>query len=83
MARAIDLIVQIRRLANGKREVSEIMELVGMEGEVITRSTIFERDKTGSIVPTGYVPRILNKINQHKSVIQNSFFNAQSEKKTA
>lgn len=74
MSKAIDLVIQIRRLANGKREISEIIELTGMDHEVISRSVIFEREKTGALVSTGYVPRVLGKINQNQPLLANSFF---------
>lgn len=85
MTKAIDLIVQIRRRSSdGKREISEITELGGMDHEVITRSTIFERDRSGQLVPTGNVPKALQKINRNKPVIPNSFFAQTSvEKKSA
>ncbi len=74
MSKAIDLVIQIRRLANGKREISEVIELTGMDHEVISRSVIFEREKTGALVSTGYVPRVLGKINQNQPLLANSFF---------
>lgn len=74
MSKAIDLVIQIRRLANGKREISEIIELTGMDHEVISRSVIFEREKSGALIPTGYVPRVLSKINQNQALLANSFF---------
>lgn len=84
MSKAIDLVIQIRRLANGKREISEIIELTGMDHEVISRSVIFEREKTGAMVSTGYVPRVLGKINQNQPLLANSFFSKPNiQKRTA
>ncbi len=74
MSKAIDLVIQIRRLSSGKREISEIVELTGMDHDVISRSTIFERDKAGYLVPTGYVPRVLSKINLDQLVLPSSVF---------
>lgn len=74
MSQAIDLVVQIRRKADGRREVTEIIELIGMEGEIITRSVIFERNKQGQLVSTGYVPNVLKKINSEKTLLHSSFF---------
>lgn len=74
MSKAIDLVVQIQRKSNGKREVSEIIELTGMEGDVISRSTIFERNKAGQLVSTGYVPDVLKKINAEQQIIPHSLF---------
>lgn len=85
ISKAVDLVIQIRRRhSDGKREVSEIVEVSGMENDVITRTAIFERNKAGALVPTGYVPRILAKINQDKPLLSNNFFaNNQIEKKSA
>lgn len=82
MSKAIDLVIQIRRRSDGKRELSEIIELTGMEGEVISRSPIFERDRSGALIPTGYVPRGLDKINREKQVLSPMMF-MRPQKKTA
>jgi len=75
MSKAIDLIVQIRRKPqDGKREISEIAELTGMDGDMITRSSIFERNKDGHLVSTGYVPKALGKINRNAQVLPPNFF---------
>lgn len=69
MSKGIDLVIQIRRRADGKREVSEIIELTGMEGEVISRSPIYERNRAGELAPVGYVPRCLDKINRDREKV--------------
>lgn len=74
MSKAIDLVLQIRRRSDGKRELTEIIELTGMELDVISRSAVFERDRSGSLVSTGYVPRVLEKINRDGSVLSGNFF---------
>lgn len=74
MSKAIHLIVQIKRLSNGKRQIQEITEITGIEVDVISRSAIFERNKAGELVATGYVPRSLEKINQDTPRLQASFF---------
>ena len=85
ISKAIDLIIQIRRRhGDGKREVSEIVEVSGMDNDVITRSVIFERNKAGVLVSTGYVPRVLAKINQDRPLLSNNFFtNNQVDKKAS
>jgi pilus assembly protein CpaF len=47
VASAIQLIVQVTRLSDGTRRVTNITEITGMEGEVITAQDIFLFDKTG------------------------------------
>lgn len=75
MSKAIDLIIQVRRRPqDGKREISEIAEVTGMDNEIITRSSIFERNKDGALVSTGYVPKALGKINRNSQVLPANFF---------
>jgi pilus assembly protein CpaF len=54
VASAVQLIVQVSRLSDGTRRVTNVTEITGMEGEVITAQDIFLFDKTG-INPQGRV----------------------------
>jgi len=54
IASAINLVVQVSRLADGTRKVMAISELTGMEGEVITMQDIFLFDRSG-VGPDGKV----------------------------
>jgi pilus assembly protein CpaF len=54
IASAINLVVQVSRLADGTRKVMAISELTGMEGEVITMQDIFLFDRSG-LGPDGKV----------------------------
>ena len=45
IASAIQLIVQIRRLEDGTRRVTEIAEITGMEGDTIAISTLFHLER--------------------------------------
>ena len=56
IASAIDLIVQLSRDAEGRRFVSSITEVVGMEGDVVSTADLFVRDATG-LVSTGVTSR--------------------------
>ena len=47
VASAVDLIVQVTRMADGTRKVTAISEITGMEGDVITMQDIFLFEKTG------------------------------------
>src|SRR5215203_3275198 len=47
VASAVDLIVQVARLADGTRKVTGISEITGMEGEVITMQDIFLFERAG------------------------------------
>ncbi|HUE96492.1 MAG TPA: ATPase, T2SS/T4P/T4SS family, partial [Longimicrobiaceae bacterium] len=68
---AIDVIIQVSRLSDGKRKVMSITEVVGMEGEMITMQEIFvfERaglDETGKVVgrhrATGIRPKLAERL---------------------
>lgn len=74
MSQAIDLIIQIRRRADGQREVTDIWEITGMSNDIISRSAIFEHNKIGELVLTGYVPDVLSKINSARPRLHSSFF---------
>jgi pilus assembly protein CpaF len=62
---AIDLIVQQTRLKDGSRKVTQITEVVGMEGDTVVLTDIFKFDQTGvaeggkilgELKPTGIRP---------------------------
>ena len=57
IAASVNFVVQIKRLTNGQRIVSEILEVSGMEGDVITRAPVFSLDSKQELVPAGYMPR--------------------------
>lgn len=44
VASAINFIVQLTRDASGRRYVSSISEVVGMEGDVVSTADLFTRD---------------------------------------
>ena len=44
---AIDIVVHVARLTDGKRKITQISEIVGMEGEVITMQDLFMYKRTG------------------------------------
>ena len=54
IASAIDVVVQVGRLSDGRRKLMSISEISGMEGEVITMQDIFVFDQVG-VGPDGQV----------------------------
>jgi len=72
---AIDLIVQITRHKDGVRRVTQVTEVHGMEGEIITLQDAFSFDYSagwdadgrllGQIEPTGVRPRFAERIADH------------------
>jgi pilus assembly protein CpaF len=47
IASAIDMIVQVSRMRDGVRRITQIMEVVGMEGDVITTQDLFHYEVEG------------------------------------
>jgi pilus assembly protein CpaF len=73
MSSAVDVIIQVERSEDGRRRVTSLQEISGMEGEVITMSEIFTfrragHDKDGNVlgqlVATGVVPGFLKRLAQ-------------------
>jgi pilus assembly protein CpaF len=71
IASAIDVVVQLVRLSDGRRRLASLQEIVGMEGEVVTMQEIFTLDRQGvesdgtviaDIRPTGIRPRFSEKL---------------------
>ena len=65
IASAIDVVVQVARLEDGRRKIISVQEINGMEGEVVTMSELFtfdrrgideDRNVLGELRPTGIVP---------------------------
>jgi pilus assembly protein CpaF len=71
MASAIDVIVQIQRLRDGSRRITDVVEVLGMEEDTITLQGLYHwrvsgTDERGFILgalePTGLRPRILDRL---------------------
>jgi pilus assembly protein CpaF len=71
IASAIDVVIQVSRLEDGKRKVVSVQEINGMEGEIITMSEIFRFEREGldennnvlgRLCPTGIVPAFHNQL---------------------
>ena len=71
---AIHLIVQLTRLSDGKRKVTSIAEVTGMEGDIIQMQEIFKFERTGMgpddkiighFEATGMRPRFLEHLMAH------------------
>lgn len=79
---AIDLIVHVSRNENGKRNVEEIIELVGMEGEIITRTALFKRVPTifsqTVLKATGLTPTFLTEIMKGPIALPQNFFDQET-----
>ena len=71
IASAINVVVQVGRLSDGKRKIISLSELTGMEGEVITMQEIFHfrttgRDDNGNVIghfeATGIRPKFMAEL---------------------
>jgi pilus assembly protein CpaF len=73
IASAINVVIQLERLEDGKRRVTSVCEVNTMEGDVITMSEIFKYERkgldehgnvAGRHVATGIVPRFNDRLKQ-------------------
>jgi pilus assembly protein CpaF len=71
IASAIQVVVQVERSEDGKRRVTSVQEVNGMEGDIITMSEIFGFRRTGidaqgnvqgALVATGVVPAFYKRL---------------------
>ena len=71
IASAIEIVVQLARLSDGRRRVVSVQEVVGMEGDVVTMQEIFTLERSGidadgkviaQLVPTGLRPSCSDKL---------------------
>jgi pilus assembly protein CpaF len=70
IASAVQVIIQVSRLADGSRKLTHISEISGMEGQVVTMQDIFRFEQTGvdsegrvkgNFRSTGIRPRFVEK----------------------
>ena len=54
IASALDVVIQVQRLSDGVRRVTSVVEVVGMEGEMVTTQEIF-RFKRRGVTPEGRI----------------------------
>jgi pilus assembly protein CpaF len=80
---AITAIVQIGRLADGKRKVVSIQEITGMEGEIVTMQEIFAFRQTGvgpdgtvlgHFNATGVRPKFIDRLRAYGVIVPDSLF---------
>ena len=77
---ALDLIIQIRRSRDGKRRITQISELTGIEGDTLLLQDLFvwefsnARAPEGAFKATGFIPTFIEKAEQQGVVIPRSLF---------
>jgi len=76
IASAVDIVIQIERLDDGRRRLVSISEINGMEGDIITMSELFRFDRAGideegnvlgELHATGIVP-VFHKSLKHRGI---------------
>jgi len=85
MASALDLVIQIERMRDGVRRITEISEVVGLEEDVMTISSLFsyrylgenpDGSLRGTFESSGVRPRFLKRLEYFG--LANAFLEAQS-----
>ncbi|HLV61245.1 MAG TPA: ATPase, T2SS/T4P/T4SS family [Fredinandcohnia sp.] len=72
IASAIHLVVQVARFSDGRRRITSIAEVVGMEGERISLQEIFVWDRGHRA--TGFVPRFCERMREQGEEVDLSLF---------
>jgi pilus assembly protein CpaF len=75
VASAIDIIIQLTRLRDGSRRITQVTEVTGMEGDVITLQDLYNFNfragmdnqgrYLGELTSTGLRPRFLERLAEH------------------
>ena len=88
IASAIGIVVQISRLSDGTRRVTNVSEITGMEGDVITMQDIFtfvrrgvgpNGNVIGSFRPSGIRPKFLEKLRVAGLILPSELFEQVTE----
>ena len=83
VASAINVVVQVQRLSDGRRRLLSVSEITGMEGEIITMQEIFRFRQTGvssdgqvqgRFEATGIRPRFLEQVMSHGIALSAELF---------
>ncbi|KLK92630.1 type II secretion system protein E [Microvirga vignae] len=83
IASAIQLIVQLQRLSDGKRRLMSVTEITGMEGDVIQMQEIFrfvregvdeQGNINGSFRASGVRPKFLHELRSHGIELPGNYF---------
>jgi pilus assembly protein CpaF len=83
IASALNVVIQVARLSDGRRKLVSLSELTGMEGEVITMQEIFRFRQTGlspegqvvgKFEATGIRPRFLEQVMAHGVTLSADLF---------
>lgn len=88
IASAVNIVIQVARLADGRRRVVSVQEITGMEGETITMQEIFRyritgRSDDGAVIghfeATGIRPRIVTEAQAHGIHLSSELFRPEAQ----
>lgn len=91
IASAVHIIVQVSRLSDGSRKILSITEVDGIQGEAVTLAPIFIFKETGydekkrikgQFQPTGYIPKLIQKLAAKNVIVPKELFLADAPKAT-
>ena len=83
IAAAVRMIVQLQRMSDGKRRVTSVAEITGMEGDIVQMQEIYKYVRTntaadgtveGHFVATGVRPRFLGELAARGIQIPGTYF---------
>jgi pilus assembly protein CpaF len=83
IASAMNVVIQVSRLSDGRRKLMSLSEITGMEGEVVTMQEIFRFRQTGvdedgvvkgRFEATGIRPRFLDLVMAHGITLSSELF---------
>ncbi len=88
IASAVDVILQLERMEDGKRRITSLSEIQGMEGDIITMSEIFNFKRTGiddegnvvgNFTATGLVPKFNETLKLRGTELNTAMFRPTEE----
>lgn len=83
VASALQVVIQVRRMSGGKRKVTSVTEITGMEGDSIQMHDLFtfeqngvssDGNAVGHFTCTGIRPRCIDKIESRGISLPNDLF---------
>ena len=86
---ALSLIIQLSRLSDGTRRITQVTEVVGMEGDIITMQDVFRFHKRGldeegkvigATVATGIRPKFADKLAENGLPLSGDLFAATGDR---
>jgi len=81
---ALSVVIQISRLSDGKRKITSLQEITGIEGDIETMQEIFKFDQTsvnssgaveGRFLATGIRPRFEQRLRTRGIRLSDDLFN--------